>query len=158
MKLVLQRVSKATVTVAGAVVGSIGDEENGTGILAFLGVEQGDTEKDATYLAQKTSELRMFADETGKMNKSVLEVGGDILVVSQFTLLADWRKGRRPSFIKAAPPAEGERLYVFFVSELQKLGLKVQTGQFGAYMQVSLVNDGPVTFILENQFADGTMA
>jgi len=148
MKAVLQRVSSASVTVDGQVVGSIN-----LGLMILLGVEQGDTDKDATYLAQKSCELRIFADEGGKMNKSIKEVDGSILVVSQFTLIADWRKGRRPGFTRAAAPAEGERLYVYFVEQLRNLGVPVKTGIFGADMDVSLVNDGPVTLILENQSA-----
>lgn len=145
-------------TVDGVVVGKIGSgpgdmTPDGKGLVVLLGVEQNDTEKDSTYLAQKTAEIRIFADEEGKMNRSVGELSGTVLVISQFTLLADWRKGRRPGFTKAAPPAEGERLYEHFVSELRRLGLKVETGKFGAHMEVRLLNDGPVTLILENQFA-----
>jgi len=148
MKAVLQRVSSASVTVDSAVVGDIS-----LGLMILLGVEQGDTEQDATYLAQKSCELRIFADEAGKMNKSIREVGGSILVVSQFTLIADWRKGRRPGFTRAAAPAEGERLYLYFVEQLRNLGVEVETGIFGAHMDVSLVNDGPVTLLLDNRSA-----
>ena len=157
MKAVLQRVSSASVTVDGQIIGSIGDSSDGAnakrGLVILLGVEQGDSGKDSSYLAQKTVDLRIFADEDGKMNKSIIDVGGEILVISQFTLIADWRKGRRPSFIKAAPPAIGNELYLHFIEELKRLGISVKTGQFGADMQVALVNDGPVTMILENQFA-----
>jgi len=149
MKAVLQRVSSASVTVDAAVVGSIS-----LGLMILLGVEQGDTDEDAVFLAQKSAELRIFADEEGKMNKSIRDVGGSALVVSQFTLIADWRKGRRPGFTRAAPPAEGERLYLLFVEQLRKLGLPVETGVFGAHMDVSLVNDGPVTLLLDNRSAE----
>jgi len=148
MKAVLQRVSMGKVTVDGKTVGEIGQ-----GLVVLLGVEQGDSERDSSYLAQKTAELRIFADQDGKMNLSVLEVKGGALVISQFTLLADWRKGRRPGFTKAAAPAEGERLYLHFAGELERLGVPVARGVFGAHMDVELVNDGPVTLVLENQFA-----
>ena len=167
VRAVLQRVSSASVTVDGVVLGAIGvgadgndaarsdaaGAETSLGLLILLGVEQGDSEKDSTYLAQKSVDLRIFPDEEGKMNKSILDVGGAILVISQFTLIADWRKGRRPSFIRAAAPAIGNELYLHFIGELRRLGVTVETGQFGADMKVSLVNDGPVTMILENQFA-----
>lgn len=150
MKTVLQRVSRASVTVDGRIVGSI----DGSGLMILIGVEQGDTEKDSVYLAQKSTELRIFNDEAGKMNLSLMDVGGGCLVVSQFTLAADWRKGRRPGFSRAAAPAEGERLYLHFVEQLKSLGVKkVETGVFGADMKVELVNDGPVTMLLENQSA-----
>lgn len=155
MKAVLQRVSTASVTVDGQIIGAIGTDDSSSskrGLVILLGVEQGDTRKDSTYLAQKTADLRIFADEEGKMNRSILEVGGSILVISQFTLIADWRKGRRPSFIKAASPAIGNELYLHFIEELRRLGISVECGQFGADMKVALVNDGPVTMILENQF------
>lgn len=161
MKAVLQRVAGASVSIGGMVTARIGlgpgdFSERGRGLLVLLGVEQGDTEKDAEYLAQKTAELRIFQDKDGKMNKSVMDVGGSILVVSQFTLLADWRKGRRPGFSRAAAPDEGNRLYEYFVAELRKIGVYVETGTFGADMEVALVNDGPVTILLENQFgSDG---
>ena len=155
MKAVLQRVSSASVTVDGQIIGAVGNTGNSDGkrgLVILLGVEQGDTSKDSTYLAQKSVDLRIFADEEGKMNKSIMDVGGSILVISQFTLIADWRKGRRPSFIKAASPAIGNELYLHFIEELRRTGIAVECGQFGADMQVSLVNDGPVTMILENQF------
>lgn len=156
MKAVLQRVQKAAVVVDGEVVGAIEKPENSTqgGLLILLGVEQGDTEADSVYLAQKAVELRIFADEEGKMNKSVSDVGGTVLVVSQFTLIADWRKGRRPGFTRAAAPEEGNRLYLHFVDEIAKRGVPVQKGVFGAHMEVSLVNDGPVTLLLDNRSAD----
>ncbi|HEY9868341.1 MAG TPA: D-aminoacyl-tRNA deacylase [Candidatus Obscuribacterales bacterium] len=150
MKAVLQRVSRGSVTVDGRVVGAIG-----TGLVILVGVEQGDTEKDSAYLAQKCAELRIFADDEGRMNRSIKEVGGAALVVSQFTLIADWRKGRRPGFTRAASPAEGERLYLHFADELRRCGVPVETGIFGAHMDVELVNDGPVTLLLENQFEPG---
>lgn len=148
MKAVLQRVSKASVTVDGNVVGAID-----AGLMILLGVEHGDVDRDSSFLARKAAELRIFSDEEGKMNRSVIDIGGKVLVISQFTLIADWKKGRRPSFIKAAPPAEGNRLYEHFVQEVRTLGLHVETGTFGAHMDVSLVNDGPVTMILEYQSA-----
>jgi D-tyrosyl-tRNA(Tyr) deacylase len=130
------------------VVGAIG-----IGLLILLGVETGDSEKDGDFLARKCADLRIFADEAGKMNRSLLEVGGSVLLISQFTLPAEWRKGRRPSFIKAAEPNEGQRLYEYFAGVLRGLGIAVATGVFGAHMNVSLVNDGPVTLILDHQFA-----
>lgn len=150
MKAVLQRVSRASVTVEGKVIGAI----EGAGLMILLGVEQGDTDKDSAYLAQKSTELRIFSDEAGKMNLSLMDVKGACLVVSQFTLLAEWRKGRRPGFTKAASPAEGQRLYLHFVEQLRNLGVHVETGEFGADMQVELVNDGPVTLLLENKESD----
>lgn len=151
MKAVLQRVSQASVTVDSKPVGSIG-----IGLMILLGVERGDSERECEFIARKCSELRIFADEAGKMNKSVKEVGGSILLISQFTLPADWKKGRRPSFIRAAEPAEGNRLYEYFAKVLRELELKVETGIFGAHMDVSLVNDGPVTLILDHQFEKET--
>ena len=148
MKAVLQRVSRASVTVDGQIVGAI----DGAGLMILVGVEQGDTEKDSSYLAQKSTELRIFNDQAGKMNLSLMDVGGGCLVVSQFTLAADWRKGRRPGFSRAAAPAEGERLYLHFIEQLKGLGVKkVETGAFGSDMKVELVNDGPVTMLLENR-------
>lgn len=150
MKAVLQRASRAEVSVAGEVVSSFASADGkACGLLILLGVEAGDTEADSTFLAAKASELRIFADSEDKMNLSVEEAGGNVIVVSQFTLLADWKKGRRPGFTKAAPPAEGERLYLHFVDLLRKRGLSVGTGVFGAHMEVSLVNSGPVTLLLE---------
>lgn len=148
MKAVLQRVSKASVTVDGNIVGSIGK-----GLMILVGVEQGDSERDSTFLARKSAEMRIFPDQEGKMNLSLTDVSGQALVISQFTLIADWKKGRRPSFIKAAPPAEGSRLYEHFAQELRGIGVHVETGVFGAHMDVSLVNDGPVTMLLEYQSA-----
>ena len=153
MKAVLQRVSQAQVSVESRVVGAIE-----RGLMILLGVEQGDLEKDSEYLAQKAAELRIFADQDGKMNLSLKEVRGSVLVVSQFTLIADWRKGRRPGFTRAAPPGEGERLYLHFADQLRTEGVKVETGIFGAHMEVSLVNDGPVTLLLESSFASAQSA
>lgn len=148
MRAVLQRVSRASVTVDGVVVGSIGP-----GWLVLLGVARGDTDDDAVKLAEKVVNLRAFEDEQGKMNRSVAELGGRILVVSQFTLLGDCRGGRRPSFTEAADPAEAERLYLRFVDLVRGLGPEVETGTFRAMMQVELVNEGPVTFLLDSRKA-----
>src|SRR4030095_6121635 len=145
MRAVLQRVSRAQVTVDGQVTGEIG-----TGILVLLGVGMGDAEADAVYLAEKIANLRIFDDDDGKMNRSVVDVGGGLLVVSQFTLYADARKGRRPSYIGAASPDEANRLYEFFVELARKYVSKVETGRFQAMMDVELVNDGPVTIILDS--------
>lgn len=144
MRAVLQRVDAAGVTVAGEVVGKIGK-----GLVILVGVEKGDTEETVRWTARKSAELRVFRDGAGKMNLSVGDVGGAVLAVSQFTLLADCRKGRRPGFDRAAPPEEGERLYELYVEELRKLGLPVETGVFGAEMIVDIRNHGPVTIILE---------
>ena len=146
MKAVLQRVSQASVTVDGATVGQIG-----RGLLVLLGVQQGDSDADAHALADKTIALRIFDDADGKMNLSVQDVKGSILVVSQFTLLGDCRKGRRPSFIEAAPPEVAERLYETFVAAIGVKGLPVATGKFRAQMDVALVNDGPVTLLLDSR-------
>ncbi len=144
MRAVLQRVSRANVTVADAVVGEIA-----SGWLVLLGVGPADTQKQVEWLAEKVANLRAFSDADGKMNLSVQDVGGTVLVVSQFTLYGDCSKGRRPSFIGAAPPAVAEPLYEAFVTALKMLGVPVATGRFAADMQVELVNDGPVTLILE---------
>jgi D-tyrosyl-tRNA(Tyr) deacylase len=146
MKAVLQRVTKASVSVAGGEVGSIGP-----GLVVLVGVANGDTEKDARYLAQKTVELRIFADDAGKFNLSALDIKGELLVVSQFTLLADTRKGRRPSFVGAAPPAQAEGLFEQFVAAARASGLKVETGRFQQYMLVEIHNDGPVTILLDSR-------
>ncbi len=153
MKAVVQRVSSATVTVAGELVGETLNRNTGQthGLLVLLGVALGDNDKDSIFLAKKIAHLRIFEDHEQKMNRSVIDVEGTILVVSQFTLLADWQKGRRPSFTKAAPPKEAEELYVNFVNELEKQGLTVETGQFGSSMSVTLTNHGPVTFILDSK-------
>ena len=144
MRAVVQRVSSARVEIDGEVAGSIG-----RGLLVLLGVGQGDSEKQAHWLADKIAGLRIFEDEAGKMNLSVEEVGGSALVVSQFTLYGDCRKGRRPSFTGAAPPQEADRLYQVFVNRLKERGLPVATGVFQATMQVHSVNEGPVTVVVE---------
>ena len=146
MKALLQRVTGASVSVASEVVGRIGQ-----GLVVFVGVASGDTEKDAQFLVQKTVNLRIFADEEGKFNLSALDIEGELLLVSQFTLLADTRKGRRPSFVEAAPPAEAEELFEQFVEQARATGLKVATGRFQQYMQVEIHNDGPVTILLESR-------
>ncbi len=145
MKAVIQRVKEAKVKVDDEITGEIGK-----GILVLLGVEKGDTRKDADYLAGKIINLRIFEDDNGKMNLSLMDVGGELLTVSQFTLLGDCRKGRRPSFVRAAGPEEANRLYEYFVEKVKSLGVCVRTGRFQAMMEVSLINDGPVTFILES--------
>lgn len=144
MKGVIQRVTSASVIIDGQTSGEIGQ-----GLLVLLGVEKGDDESKADWLAEKIAGLRIFSDEEGKMNRSVRDVGGAVLVVSQFTLAGNCTKGKRPSFDTAAPPDEGKRLYEYFVNAVTVLGLPVQTGIFQADMKVHLVNDGPVTFILE---------
>jgi D-tyrosyl-tRNA(Tyr) deacylase len=144
VRAVVQRVSSASVAVGGETVAAIG-----RGFLVLLGVASGDTDRQAEWLADKIAGLRIFEDEAGKMNLSVQDIGGSILVVSQFTLLADCRKGRRPSFTDAAPPAEADRLYQVFVSAVRKHGIPVETGVFQAHMEVVLVNDGPVTVVVE---------
>lgn len=144
MRLLLQRVSSASVSVDGAVVAAIGP-----GLLALVGVRRGDGPEEAAWLAEKMANLRIFEDDEGKMNRSVLEVGGEALVVSQFTLYGDARKGRRPGFSDAAPPEEAEPLIEQFVSLLRAAGLPTRTGVFRAHMLVRLDNDGPVTLLLE---------
>lgn len=144
MKSVIQRVSSASVTVENKIVGEIG-----RGIMVLLGVEKGDAEQQADWLAEKIATLRIFEDQAGKMNLSLQDVGGSLLVVSQFTLAGNCAKGRRPSFDTAAAPDEGKRLYDYFVEAARRLGLPVATGIFQADMKVALVNDGPVTFVLE---------
>lgn len=146
MRAVVQRVSSARVVVAERTVGEIG-----AGLMVLLGVEKEDAEADARYLAEKMAGLRIFADEAGKMNLSVQETGGGVLVVSQFTLLGDCRQGRRPGFAAAAPPEEADRLYLFLCELLRQRGLTVATGIFRADMDVHLVNHGPVTFILDSR-------
>ncbi len=146
MKLVLQRVTEASVTVDGEVTGKIGN-----GLMILAGVEHSDTARDSDFLAQKTVDLRIFSDAEGKMNLSLLDLNGEALIISQFTLFADWLKGRRPSFLQAAPPALGEELYEHFVAAIKSKGIKTATGRFGAHMSVSLVNDGPVTLILDSK-------
>ena len=145
MIAVIQRVKKADVTVDGRVVGAIGK-----GALVLLGVVKPDTLTDVDYLVRKVADLRMFEDDAGKMNRSAADVGGEFLVVSQFTLAGDCRKGRRPSFDHAAEPGMAENYYNRFCAGLRQLGFSVATGQFRAMMDVSLINDGPVTFILDS--------
>ncbi|MCX7803353.1 MAG: D-aminoacyl-tRNA deacylase [Meiothermus ruber] len=144
MRAVVQRVSQASVEVDGQTVGQIG-----RGLLVLLGVGQGDTQEDALYLARKIVGLRIFADAEGKMNLALADVGGEVLVVSQFTLYGDTRKGNRPSFVEAAPPNQGKQLYKRFCDLLTQQGVHVETGVFQAHMQVHLVNDGPVTLWLD---------
>jgi D-tyrosyl-tRNA(Tyr) deacylase len=148
MRAVVQRVSRASVEVAGLVVGRIG-----VGWLVLLGVARQDTEDDAAWMADKIAQLRAFEDDAGKMNRSVADVGGGVLVVSQFTLLGDCRTGRRPSFTMAAEPADAERLYLQVADILRASGLEVPTGVFRASMKVELVNDGPVTLLLDSRKA-----
>ncbi len=149
MKALLQRVTKASVSVAGEVVGRIGQ-----GLVVLVGVANNDTEKDAQYLAQKTASLRIFPDEEGKLNLSALDIKGELLIISQFTLLADTKKGRRPSFIEAAPPDQAKELFEQFVKHSRATGLKVETGRFQQYMQVEIHNDGPVTILLDSREKD----
>jgi D-aminoacyl-tRNA deacylase len=146
MRAVLQRVERASVEVDGETVGSIG-----AGLLVLLGVAKGDTSAHADYLADKILNLRIFSDDAGKMNRSVIESGGGILAVSQFTLYGDCRKGRRPSFDDAAPPELARPLYEYFVERLRTANLLVETGVFQASMKLSLLNDGPVTFVLDSK-------
>ncbi len=145
MRAVVQRVSRASVIVKGQKVGAIGK-----GLLVLLGVGHEDTEKDALYVLDKTLNLRIFEDSDGKMNLSLLDVGGELLVVSQFTLYGDVRRGRRPSFTEAASPEKAEKLYEFFVSEAKKQVKQVETGIFQAMMSVELVNEGPVTILIDS--------
>ena len=145
MKVLLQRVTSASVSVAGEVAGRIGQ-----GLVALIGVASSDTKRDAQYLAQKAANLRIFTDEAGRFNLSVLDITGELLIVSQFTLMADTRMGRRPSFTGAAPPAQAEELFEYFVEEVRATGLKVATGRFQQYMQVEIHNDGPVTILLDS--------
>ena len=145
MRIVLQRVNRACVAVDGEIVGSIQH-----GLLVLVGVAQGDTENDARRLAQKCAEMRIFADEAGRFNRSLVDVRGEALVVSQFTLLADNRRGRRPNFASAAEPEVAERLIEAFSVAMLDAGVAVQTGRFGAKMEVELVNDGPVTIVIDS--------
>jgi D-aminoacyl-tRNA deacylase len=150
VRAVLQRVRRGEVRSGDDTLGSIG-----AGLVVFVGVERGDGTGDAEALSDKVATLRIFQDDDGRMNRSVEETGGALLVVSQFTLLADTRRGRRPSFEKAAAPAEAEALYDRFVAALRARGLTVATGRFGAMMEVGLVNDGPVTILLDSREASG---
>jgi D-tyrosyl-tRNA(Tyr) deacylase len=146
MRAVLQRVTRARVSVEGETVGEIGP-----GLVVLLGIARDDTEGDARYLFEKTVALRVFDDEEGRMNRSVVESGGSLLVVSQFTLYGDVRRGRRPSWIEAAPPEVAEPLYEFFVAEARRSVARVETGSFRRMMKVELVNDGPVTILLDSR-------
>ena len=146
MKAVLQRVTRASVSVDGQVVGRIEQ-----GLVILVGVANGDTEQDARYLAQKAAEIRIFADDAGKFNLSAIDVKGELLLISQFTLLADTKKGRRPSFIDAAPPETAERLFDEFVDAARASGLKIETGRFQQHMLVEIHNDGPVTIVLDSR-------
>jgi D-tyrosyl-tRNA(Tyr) deacylase len=146
LKAVLQRVTKASVAVRGEIIGSIGP-----GLVVLVGVANGDTVKDVQYLAQKTAALRVFTDTEGKFNLSALDIKGELLVISQFTLMADARKGRRPSFTEAAPPQQAEELFNRFVAEISTSGLKVETGRFQSHMLVEIHNDGPVTIMLDSR-------
>jgi D-tyrosyl-tRNA(Tyr) deacylase len=146
MIAVIQRVHRADVTIDGRTSGCID-----TGLVILLGVTAGDDETDADFLVDKISGLRIFSDEKGKMNISIKDIGGSALVVSQFTLCGDWRKGRRPGFTNAARPDEGERLYEYFCKVLKDADIPIETGRFGAMMDVALVNHGPVTFVLDSK-------
>lgn len=146
MKALVQRVSKADVTVEGQSAGRIND-----GLLVLLGVGRDDTEKEADLLVQKVVNLRIFEDENAGMNRSLADIQGELLVVSQFTLMADTKKGRRPSFVNAAPPEQADRLYMYFVEKAREKGIKTETGTFGAMMEVSLINHGPVTIMLDTE-------
>jgi D-tyrosyl-tRNA(Tyr) deacylase len=147
MKAVIQRVTRASVEVDGRITGQIR-----AGLVVLLGVAKGDTEADLTYLAEKIPALRIFSDEAGRMNRSLAEIGGGALVISQFTLLGDTRKGRRPGFDQAADPDVAKRLYEQFVERLRRTtDLTIETGVFGAHMKIDLLNDGPVTFVLDSR-------
>ena len=146
MRAVIQRVSKASVKVNDKVVGEIGK-----GLLVLIGVGKDDNEKDISYMAEKIVNLRIFEDENGKMNKSLLDIKGEILIISQFTLYGDCRRGRRPSFTDAASPDKGKEYYEKFVKEVKKYGVNVQTGIFQAMMEVELINQGPVTILLDSK-------
>ena len=146
MRAIIQRVSKAEVVVDNDVTGKIQQ-----GLLVLLGIEEGDSQKDCDYLADKVAGLRVFDDAEGKMNLAVTDVDGKLLVVSQFTLLGDCRKGRRPSFVDAAPPEIGQQQYEAFCQRIREQGIDVETGRFRSHMQVQLVNDGPVTLMLDSR-------
>jgi len=146
LKALIQRVTRAAVTVNNEVVGKIGQ-----GLVVLIGIASEDTEKDIDYLADKIAQLRIFSDADGKFNISALEIGGEMLVISQFTLLADTRKGRRPSFTGAAPPQQAETLFNIFVERMRNTGIKVETGRFQQHMLVEIHNDGPVTIMLDSK-------
>jgi D-aminoacyl-tRNA deacylase len=145
MRAVVQRVSRAQVVIDGEITGQIG-----LGLLILLGVGHDDTEADANYLAEKIAGLRVFEDDSGKMNRSVQDVGGSVLAVSQFTLYGDVRRGKRPSFDRASPPEKARQLYEFFVERIRSTGLRCETGRFQEMMKVELVNEGPVTILLDS--------
>jgi len=146
MRAVIQRVTESSVKTENQIIG-----QTGFGLLVLLGVAKGDSLCDAEYLVNKITNLRIFEDKKGKMNRSLLETGGEMMIVSQFTLLADCRKGRRPSFVDAAGPELATELYEYFVKQVRSLGIIVATGRFGAMMEVALINEGPVTIVLESQ-------
>ena len=146
MKAVIQRVSEANVKVDGKIVGEISK-----GLLLLIGIDEEDEKKDADWLVQKILSLRIFGDEGGKLNRSVMDISGGILCISQFTLIADYKKGNRPSFIKAAKPEKAIPLFEYFKTEISKSGLKTESGIFGADMKVSLLNDGPVTIVMDSK-------
>jgi len=146
VKAVIQRVSRGNVSIAGVITGAIRQ-----GFVVLLGVAAGDEQADAEYLAEKISNLRVFEDPGGKMNLSISDIGGSMLVISQFTLLADCRKGRRPSFVRAAGPETAEGLYTYFIQQVRARQIPVETGRFGARMAVSIENDGPVTIIIDSR-------
>lgn len=146
MKVVVQRVSEASVSVDGKIVGKIG-----TGLMLLIGIAAGDTTEDVDFVVNKCVNLRIFQDENGKMNHSLLDTNGAILAISQFTLLGNTQKGRRPSFIEAAPPEKGQKLYELFVEKLKSFNIRVECGVFGAMMDVELINQGPVTLLIESK-------
>lgn len=146
MRAVIQRVKESQVKVENEIIAGINQ-----GLLVLLGIAKGDAPADADYLADKIVNLRIFEDENGKMNRSLLQTGGKMLIVSQFTLLGDCRKGRRPSFVNAAPPKEADEMYEYFARQVEQKGVRVQTGRFRAMMAVSLINDGPVTLVLDSK-------
>lgn len=146
MRVVVQRVKEASVKVDNQIIGKISK-----GLLVFLGVGEGDDETDLNYLVEKTLGLRIFQDENDKMNLSVQDINGEVLVISQFTLFGDVRKGKRPSFIKSAHPEIGNRFYEEFIAKISEAGTKVESGEFGAHMDIHLVNDGPVTILIDSK-------
>lgn len=146
MKIAIQRVSEANVKVDGKIVGEISN-----GLMLLVGIQEDDEKHDADWLVQKILNLRIFSDEDGKMNRSVVDISGEILCISQFTLIADYKKGNRPSFIKAAKPEKAIPLFDYFIEEISKSGLNIQQGIFGADMKVSLLNDGPVTIVMDSK-------